>query len=464
MTTDPATAKAVSDIAGKIEQLLVNLGSPLALLHAVAVREVAATVIPEWSNASFNNERLLIDRLLQQGQLLTAHTRAQTLLEQVITVGSTAYHGADYDFAMAHDLLAQTLKAIGQTATALGLWVEAQQLFEELGKSGQLMVSVTMMAQADCLRELGRLKEAATTYEAAIDQSEKLASFRQVAVGKTQLATVRLLQKKYTEALNSYETALAIFEAQNESGSVATIWHQLGIVQQGMEQYEAAEAAYRRSLEIRVTHNMRGDQAGSLTMLGNLYDDHLQRSEEAIAFYRQAAAIYVELGDIRCEGVARNNIAVTLYKLKHYNQARAAVLQAIECIRQFGHTAEPWKTFNILHRIENATGNSVAARAAWKQARDTYLTYRRQGGYAQQGNGNLVEHVIGLLMKQKVTDVEALFVQLLNARGDSDSRKQLVRAMTAIFSGSRDTSLADDLALTYADAAEILFLIERLGA
>jgi hypothetical protein len=36
--------------------------------------------------------------------------------------------------------------------------------------------------------------------------------------------------------------------------------------------------------------------------------------------------------------------------------------------------------------------------------------------------------------------------------------------MAAIFNGSRDPALADDPALTYTDAAEILFLIERLGA
>jgi hypothetical protein len=51
----------------------------------------------------------------------------------------------------------------------------------------------------------------------------------------------------------------------------------------------------------------------------------------------------------------------------------------IECIRPFGHAATPWKSFDILHDIEAAEGNAEAARAAWTQARDAYLAYRRRG-------------------------------------------------------------------------------------
>ncbi len=38
-----------------------------------------------------------------------------------------------------------------------------------------------------------------------------------------------------------------------------------------------------------------------------------------------------------------------------------------------------------------------------------------------------------------------------------------MQAVVTILNGSRDTALADDPALDYDDAAEILFFIERLG-
>jgi tetratricopeptide (TPR) repeat protein len=53
--------------------------------------------------------------------------------------------------------------------------------------------------------------------------------------------------------------------------------------------------------------------------------------EDAVTFYRQAADIYVALGDIADEGLVRNNLADTFIKLKRYDDARQEILRAIEC-------------------------------------------------------------------------------------------------------------------------------------
>jgi tetratricopeptide (TPR) repeat protein len=463
LSTDPSSAEVVSNTAGSIEQLLARLNRPQALSRAVAVRERAAAVIPEWGTARFNNEFLLIERLLQQGQLQPAYDKARALLEKTRAAGPTAYPGADYDLATAHYMLGTVLFEGGQAPPALDLFIEAQRLFEALGESGAHMASILLEKQANSLRDLGRLDGAVEKYEESIKRAEKLKNFRQVAVGKGQLATVRILQKKYAKALNAYAEARAIFEQQNEPASVATAWHQIGRVHQEAGQYDEAEAANRQSLEIFTQLNDRAKQASSLGQLGTLYDDHLNRPEEAVDFYRQAADIYVELGDMRSEGGTHNNIANTLRKLKRYDEARSEIMRAIECGRQFGHAAQPWKAFNILHDIETADGNPAAAREAWTQARDAYLAYRRQGGYAQSGGGKLADHVLGLMSQQKTGEIQPLFNGLVNDPGTPDSGKQLIQAMTTILDGSRDPALADDPALDYVDAAEILFFMERLG-
>ncbi|MCP4427132.1 MAG: tetratricopeptide repeat protein, partial [Chloroflexi bacterium] len=299
---------------------------------------------------------LLIERLLGQNQLQPAYEKAQALLEKTQALGPTAYRGADYDLALAHILLGRVLKTGGQAAPAFDLLAESQRLFEALGERGERMASVTLAEQADCLTALGRLDEAAETYEENIKRAEKLKDFRQVAVGKIQLADVLRRQGKYAAAVAGYEAARDIFEQQNEPASVAAVWHQLGIALQDAGQYDEAERAYRRSLEINTQHNNRAGQANSLTMLGYLYNHKLNRPEEAVTFYRQAADIYVELEDLRYEGVARNNIANTLRKLKRYDEARPEIMRAIECKSQFGHAAEPWKSFDILCDIETAVG------------------------------------------------------------------------------------------------------------
>jgi tetratricopeptide (TPR) repeat protein len=430
----------------------------------VAVRTAAAAAIPTWGSARFEHERLLIERLLQQGQLPAAHEKAQALLAQATTAGPTAYAGADYDLALATNLLGQVFYAAGQAAPALELFVEAQQRFEALEERDARMAAVTLAEQANCLRNLGRLDEAAARYEENINRAEKLADFRQVAVGKGQLATVRRMQGNDADALASYEAARDIFAAQNEPASVATAWHGIGMVQQDAGAYDAAETAYRRALAIYAQLNNRAGQATMLTMLGNLYNANLRRPEETVTFYRQAAAIDVELGDLKNEGIDRNNIASTLRTLGRYDEARAEIQRAIECKEEIGLAAEPWKSFDILYQIESATGNPAAARAAWGQARDAYLAYRRQGGYAQYDGGKMCDQLLPVLQQGHEAAAVQQLSELVQAPNTPRFLQRLIPKVVEVINSSRDTTLADDPTFHYSDAAEILFLIERLGA
>jgi tetratricopeptide (TPR) repeat protein len=227
------------------------------------------------------------------------------------------------------------------------------------------------------------------------------------------------------------------------------------MVHQKAGDYESAEAAYRRSLEIETQNNNLAGQADSLTMLGNLYDN-LNRLEEAVIFYRQAADIYIELGHSQAEALTRNNIAGTLQKIRRYDDARIEIKRAIEL-----GWAEPWKSYAILRQIEEATGDPTAARAAWVQARDAYLAYRRQGGYASQGaGGQFIDQVLGLIQQKKAGEIQKLFDQYSDA---PDFFKMFMQIVVDILNGSRDKTLADNSELQYTEAAEVLFLMERLG-
>jgi len=43
----------------------------------------------------------------------------------------------------------------------------------------------------------------------------------------------------------------------------------------------------------------------------------------------------------------RNNLAGMFIKLKRYDDARQEIVRAIGCKKPFGHTAEPWKTWDV---------------------------------------------------------------------------------------------------------------------
>lgn len=461
---------ATIDLATTLYSLLQANGKPRLVERVGQVRDAAAAALGEaWTHAGFEAQRTRIEQQLAGGRLREAFEGAQALLERARAMGDQAYDIADYDLAMACNLLAQVLQTAGAAQQALPLIDEAWQRFEAVdrarpnrGAAG--MASVCVGRRGDCLLGLGRLDAAAAAYEEGIRGAEQLGDERLVAAGKGQLGTVRMLQGRHADALKAYQDARDRFTRLGEPGTVARVWHQTGRVYEEARQPEAAEDAYRKSLSLKVQLGDVAGQASSLNQLGNLYGDQLGRPEEAVAFYRQAANLYAGIRDTAKEGVVRNNLAATLRKLgpTRLGEARQEIRRAIECDAPFGHAAEPWKTWAILADIETDAGNPGAAAEAKAKAVAAYLAYRRDGGENHSGNGRLALDVTEALGSGG-PDAAAEGLQQLAA----DARlpvglRPFVQALQAVVAGRRDRSLADAPELHYTMSAEILLLIETL--
>ncbi|MGH9817800.1 MAG: tetratricopeptide repeat protein, partial [Candidatus Acidiferrales bacterium] len=329
-------AEATIDLATSLFTLLQNAGRPRLLERVGQVRDGAAVALGEtWSDARFELQRTRIEQQLAGGQLREAFDGARELLQRArLAAGEKAYPGADYNLAYACWLRGRVLKTAGGSEQAMPLVDEAQKRFEAIArdranKAAAGMVSACFTERGDCLRNLGRLDEAAAAYEESIRRAEELGYDRQVAVGKSQLGTVRLYQRHYKEALEAYEEARSRFTRLDEPGSVAVAWHQTGVVYQEAGQPDAAEDAYRKSLAIKVRLGNVAGQASTLNQLGGLYDHVLNRPEEAVPFLRQAADKYIEIGDVAGEGRQRSNLGNILRKLRRLDEARQEILLAI---------------------------------------------------------------------------------------------------------------------------------------
>ncbi len=466
-----ATPEAVIDLADSVEGLLANLGRPQALAQATRVREQAAqrlsagTAAGAWSHAHYLTESVNINRLLEYGQLPAAYQAAQTLLAQALSGGERAYPEAAYDIAMAHAVLGRVLRRGGAAEAALQPLAEARRRFESLADAEDTgaaqMASVAITETADCLKDLGRLDEAAAAYQEAIGRKEKLDDQRGVAVNKGNLGTVRLLQQRHAEALAAYIEARNSFERLGEPGSVSGAWHQIGVVHRKAGQFEEAEQAYRQALALRVRHKLVADEAASLGELGNLYDA-MGRLEDAVKCYRQAAEIHVQLQDQRYEGQDRSNLADTLITLQRYDEARRELHRAIECKQSYGHAAKPWTTWAILSELEQATGQTQAAAEARERARQSYLAYRRDGGESYEGGAQACTAVAQALAQGK-PDVLAQELAEMLATEDHPRAKALLPHLLAILGGARDPARVDDPALYSQDAVELQLLLKGLA-
>ncbi len=455
-------AERVVDLARLVESLVADLGQPRALVRAMRVREQAARTLGEWSHARYLAEDAAIERLTERGDLPAADAATRELVAKAFAAGEAAYPGAAYDLAMVHWRLGRILKKRGAAEDALAPLAEAQRRFQALADAGnkgaEHMDGVVITETGDCLRNLGRLDAAASAYEKAIALDRKADRHRDVAVAKFQLGTVRLLQQRYSDALAIYAVTREGAEKLGEPQMVATIWHQIGMAHQEAGQHEQAEHAYRQSLAIEVRENNLGGQAASLNQLGNLYAA-IDRLEEAVTFHRQAVEVDVRLQDLASEGRGRSNLSNMLIRLHRYDEARQELRRAIECLEPYGHTAEPWKAWAILEKLERATGQVEAGQAARRRAIEAYLFYRQAGGESQTNQASLFA-LVAQAMQEKAEESAGRQLNEMLAPGDPPQFTALVRQLQRILGGERDLALAEESELDYRSVAELRLLLE----
>jgi tetratricopeptide (TPR) repeat protein len=452
-------------LASDVETLVEALGRPQALARAVQVREQAAQRLGGWSYGRYVSDSAHIDRLLDRGELPAAQAAAQQLLTKAVAGGETAFPEAAYAIALTYARLGRVLRRRGAAEAALVPLTEAQRRFQrlsELGdKTAERMFAVTFTEIGDCLLSLGRLDSAAAAYQEQIERSPQVDDFRGAAVAKFQLAHVRLLQKRYQAALESYAEARDTFQSLGEPLQVATAWHQIGMLHRHAGQFESSERAYREALAISVRENDLPGQADTLGELGNLYS-RMGRDEEAATFHRQAATISTQLGDLSGEGRSRLNLAIVSLRLRRYDEARRELQRVVECNEPYGHAAEPWKTWSTIEDLERTVGRDEDAHAARSRAVDAYLAYRRAGGESQNNQAQLFALVAQAV--QQNTQEQA--TRQLDGFLKPDSPPWftvLVRTLQAILAGSRDPALAAPAELDSVNAAELLLLLETLS-
>lgn len=424
-------------------------------------QKTVQTVLEDWSHTLFEIEQQNIEQLLNQNELQSARTAAQQLLQRCIKAGEKAYQGANYDIALASLVLGTVLKQNGAPEAALQPLHEAQQRFQNLVDADydrvKSMVSVTMTEIGNCLTEIGQLEAAAITYQEAIQLAEKLNDVKSVAVRTGQIATIRMHQNRYEEALELYNNIREIFETLEELDNVAIIWQQIGMVYKEAQEFEKAEDAYQQALDISMQQDNQVGKASCLKQMGELYDI-MGQLEDAIIFCQQAVDKYVELQNLKEEGKSRVILADTFMDLEEYDEARPQLQRAIECYKPYGYVAEPWTVWETLHDLEKIIHDPQATAYAHQQAIESFLAYRRDGGENHSKLGRLCSFTAHAIEEGKIDDVE----EALAEGAKYQEWQPVISKLQAIVHGDKNPTLTDDPDLDYDDVVELKLLLERL--
>jgi len=372
----------------------------------------------QWTHATFLAIEGEIELLLQSNQITEAVDKAEKLQRQSLKAGDTTYLEAPQDIAKSYLLLGQALQKYGSAQLALQPLSESQRRFAILASWGgadyaNLLIKDNLSAAANNIVEL------ATTYQ----------------------------QMGYLDdALHEYQNALVLIRQLNNREMIATILQQMGIAYMESEQLGQAQKAFVEAWNLSEDMNDEVLSADILTELGNLWNIE-GGFVEAIDFYRQAVAVYVKLGRTPQEGAIRSNIADALIKLGNFDDAKSELARAIECESPLGHAAEPWKTWNIMHRLQLATGNKSEQVDAHIRATSSYAAYRKAGGTSQSAWNPLYTLVLDAIQLNNQESAKSVLRNLLRRDDLSASDKSCIYTLQKILNGNYSLRLTDNTIL-----------------
>jgi Tetratricopeptide repeat. len=454
------------DRATLLEQLIAHLDKPDILAKVKVIQEEEKKKSSEWNSTRFETLRLQVEKYLEMGNLPQALSVAQVLLDKCLKAGDQSYEGADHDTAEAYVLLGRVLRMGGASENALQAINEALKRFELIAsrkdsEAAGIMASATLAKKGECLLDLDRLDESAAAFEECIRIAEKFNSKKHAAIGKGQLGTVRLSQERYEDAIKAHDEAREIFEGLGDLNMVAVAYQQMGAVHEEIGQFEEAEQSFQKSLAISEEQKNLLDQAKNLGRLGSFYAK-VGRTDEAVTFLQRSSEKYVEINNMADEGRVRGNLSITLITLKRYEEARQEIQRAIECFKPYGHNVEPWRAWDKLSEIELADDNQEAAAQAREQAVQLYLAFRRDGGEDHNPGARLCTLFYDAVGSQPPEEVKKHLDEVAKDPKIPEEGKLLISKLQSVLTGSREKELASDPDLDYIDAAEILFLLEKL--
>lgn len=462
----------VSDNAPQVMELLKRMDTLLKKQEAPTEKATltqwmanAEALQGAWSAVRFDLERQNVEQLLQQGSLEPASRAAQSLLQQCHEAGSTAYVSANNDLALANILLGRVMKAGGSGEQALSYLQQAQSLLEptiENDNTAGLYLVASLMEQGECLFTQGQLLPAEVSYSRAIEVAESVDDLRGSGVAQTQRASIYSAMSKPADALRGFESALEVFESLGETVLTVNVWHQMAMLHRVNQDFDSARTALESALALLQEQGNAPGVISSLLELGSLSETQ-EDYAAAVDYYRQALKSAEESSDQYRQVVSGNRLADALRQLGNIDEALTVLEQAGNLGQQFGHDAEPWKTWDILSNLESASSNTKGAMAARQRAIEAYAAFRVDGGQNNEGDGQLCAMVLQGIQTEQTSRVSEMLTKLAsNDAWQSTENKALLTVLNEFLQGKRGIPLIENTVLHYRHIAELMLLQDRL--
>ncbi len=185
------------------------------------------------------------------------------------------------------------------------------------------------------LARFATFAEAEAHFQAQVTAARQAGDSVTLSAALRNLGLIQWNQGKYTDALQTDQEALAIYQQKGDRDGAARLTDDIGLDQYGMAKYADALQTNQQALAVFRDLSDAADEARSLFRIG-LAQERLGRYPEALQSDQDSLALEREVGDRDGEARDLNSIGALQVNTGHYDDAQQSLEQALAIYRELG--------------------------------------------------------------------------------------------------------------------------------
>lgn len=429
--------------------------------------------------------RLVLARLaMNTGSFEDAHTHFRRAFQLFDSAGAspekvralaemsrTCLHLRSYDEALEYAQEAYEQKA-ALDGTALERLIEGTLgiVLRTMGRSAEAIPHLEKVAapdpaeedtlSGDILRNLAaayveskKFDRAEAIYQQAAEEARKSGEALQLAQAQRDLGQLHASRGDLQAAIDQWRSALAIYEANNNTVQTALLYCDIGNARRQLGQGQRALKEYEQALMLLNSFDDQETRGVVLSNAATAYVD-LGDVESAEAFFVEAIDIASKLGDKRAEATRRGNLGYFLLMTDRLPRAENELKLALKMSQEAGLELQVAVQMDNLGLLQSALNNHPEALRLHEEALERVLPLQQP----HWENFIRINKASTLAALGRAQEAERLYVQALEAARAEDDLEVTVRALI----GLAHLSLREhDLTTTEALISEALALARR---
>ena len=271
------------------------------------------------------------------------------------------------------------LELTGDTQRALALAERVYQVVEDYPEQWKIDRNNTQYAGvlntlAGCYVRSRQHTEARKIYEKELEVQIVRGDRLSQAGVNLNLGVVEQGMRNFEKAHHYHQQALQIFVEFDDLSSQASAYLNLGSVAKGMREFKQAQRYYEQALKIFVDFNDRPLQAKTHHNLGIIALD-MKQYEKARFDYQKALTFFDEFNDYHLQARTYHDLGCVAQIVKQYEEARLNYEEALKICVESNERYSQAATYNQLGLLAEAEGNQAEARIYLQQALEIFVEF-----------------------------------------------------------------------------------------